>query len=183
MSTFERTRTCFTDVSGGGSSGGGWISAKLTSAPASSAGGAMAASNGPSVGPGVLVAAAAVRVERLVPDALAAWRSTPCRASDWRRWRREIVESKASGAADPASEGVPSDSTAAVMPDVWAGVWSAAAGIGAGVSADTTTVGRRCSTAIRPFSERRVSFEIALSVSKTPVPWVAEASYSTTPSG
>ena len=47
---------------------------------------------------------------------------------------------------------------------------------GGGVGADATTVGRLCSTAIRPLSERRVSFEIALSVSKTPVPFVAEDS-------
>src|SRR5450830_1511873 len=50
-------------------------------------------------------------------------------------------------------------------------------GWGAGVDADATMAGRLCSAAIRPFSERRERLEIALSVSKTPVPFVAEASY------
>jgi hypothetical protein len=64
--------------------------------------------------------------------------------------------------------------TAAEIPETSA---ATATGTADGVDGETATAGRRMSADILDLSDRSVSLEIALSVSKTPGPFVAEASY------
>ena len=107
MSTFERTRTCFTEESGAARPADGWISAKLTS-PAGVLGGrgnrGVEGRGRPGKGK------RGETVERDGPRALAD--RGPSRAGDWRRWSREIVESKSGsdgpGAATPRAVAIES---------------------------------------------------------------------------